>query len=129
MEAEAIRSYIKETNLTSYVEELHQNLRQVVKSKNVSSLEDTIKECLEEEKLIESNKEDRRLFQNSKTGFNSNQKYCNICKKNNHNTVQCRIAGENRRKQEFSPKVNTSQSAKVVQKLTCKAKGHIGKNA
>jgi len=65
VETEAIRSYIKETTLTSYIEELHQNLRQVVKSKNLSSLEETIKESLEEEKLLESNKEARRLFKHN----------------------------------------------------------------
>jgi len=40
VEAEAVRSYIKETTLTSYVEGLHQNLRQIVKSKNLISLKD-----------------------------------------------------------------------------------------
>jgi hypothetical protein len=51
VEAEAVRSYIKETTLTSYVEGLHQNLRQKVKSKNLISLEEAIKESLEEEKF------------------------------------------------------------------------------
>lgn len=63
-EAEAVRSYIKETILTSYVG-LHQNLRQIIKSKNLTSLEEAIKESMEEEILLESYKETRRLLQNN----------------------------------------------------------------
>lgn len=127
-EAEGVRSYIKETTLTSYVEGLHQNLRQIVKSKNLSSLEEAIKESLEEEKLLESNRETRRLFQNNnKSGSNNGQKYCSICKKNNHNTAQCRFAKENQSKQEGNQKTKDTQPTGSIQKLTCtycKAKGH-----
>jgi len=119
MEAEAIQDYIKETTLTSYIEGLHQNLRQITKFKNLSSLEEAIKESLEEEKLLQSNKQARRLFQNNRTGTNSNQKYCSIYRENNHNTVQCRFSGENKQKQETYHNVNNSQLMKAVKKLTC----------
>lgn len=128
VEAEAVRSYIKETTLTSYVEGLHQNLRQIVKSKNLISLEEAIKESLEEEKLLESNRETRRLFQNNnRTNANTIQKYCSICKKNNHNTSQCRFAKENRYRQNSDQKVKDTQPTGSIQKLSCtycKAKGH-----
>jgi len=61
-EAEAIRCFVKRNTLTSYVEGFHQSLRQVVKLKNLSSLEEAIKESLEKEKLLESNIEARRFF-------------------------------------------------------------------
>jgi hypothetical protein len=128
-EAEAIRSYIKETTLTSYVEGLHQNLRQIVKSKHLSSLEEAIKESLEEEKLLESNKEARRLFQYSnKPGNTSRKKYCNICHRNNHDTIQCRFSKDFKQKQESDQKISNLQQTKSVQKISCsyyKAKEHI----
>ena len=56
---------------------------------------------MEEEKLVESNKSTRRLLQNSNKPENANKpKYCSICRRNNHNTIQCRFANENKYKQE-----------------------------
>jgi len=128
VEAEAVRSYIKETTLTSYVEGLHQNLRQIVKSKNLISLEDAIKESLEEEKLLESNRETRRLFQNNnRTSTNANQKYSSICKKNNHNTIQCRFAREIKLRQYTVQKIKDTQPTGYIQIVSCtycNAKGH-----
>jgi len=129
VEADAIRNYIKETTLTSYVEGLYPNLRQIINTKTIPTLHEAIKESLEEEKLLESNKEARRLLQNnSKPRINYKTKYCNICKKNNHSTINYRFAVENKQKQEITQKPNTTPQPKMVQKLTCtycKARGHI----
>lgn len=93
--------HIKETTLISYVEGLYQNLRQIVKLKNLSSLEEAMKESLEKEKLIESTKQARPLFQdNNKQGNTDRKKYCNICHRNNYDAIQCRFSKNNQQKQE-----------------------------
>lgn len=39
VEAKEVWSYIKKTTLTSYVDKFHKNLRQIVKSINISSIQ------------------------------------------------------------------------------------------
>ena len=67
-EAKAVHDYIKETTLTTYIEGLPESIRNIIKSRNPPSLEDAIKESLEEEKIFLSNKETRRLLQNKHNG-------------------------------------------------------------
>ncbi|KAL4127053.1 hypothetical protein QTP88_011251 [Uroleucon formosanum] len=80
-EAKAVHDYIKETTLTTYIEGLPDSIRNIIKSRNPSNLEDAMKVSLEEEKIFLSNKETRRLFQN-KSNANSTNKYCKNCQKN-----------------------------------------------
>lgn len=91
IEAKAIHNYIKETTLTTYVEGLPNSIRNIIKSRNLPTLEDAIKESLEEEKIFLSNKETQRLLYN-KPNTSSNNKYCKNCQKTNHNTSDCRYA-------------------------------------
>lgn len=125
-EAEAIRGYIKETTLTSYVEGLYSNIRQVIKSKNLTSLEEAIKESLEEEKLQESNKEARRLIHNNKPETKNISKYCSNCRKTNHNTNQCRFAKGGGRSQDTGQQERYSErtNIKKISCTYCKANGH-----
>lgn len=126
--ATAIREYIKETTLTTFIEGLEPNLRQIIKSRHHPSLEEAINDSLEEEKLIKSNADTQRLFQNRQEK-NWPSKYCTVCHKRNHNTNQCRFAKPN-----SGPK-DTGQSSlqqqtnnTYVHKISCsycKAKGHI----
>lgn len=101
----------------------------MVKSKNLSSLEEAIKESIEEEKLIESNKSARRLLQgNTKQENGYKPKYCSICHRNNHNTVQCKFSNGNKYKQEAEQRNNSPQTTKFIKKVSCsycKATGHI----
>lgn len=89
IEAKAIHNYIKQTTLTTYVEGLPNSIRNIIKSRNLPTLEDAIKESLEEEKIFLSNKETQRLLQN-KPNTISTSKYCKKCQKTNHNTSDCR---------------------------------------
>ncbi|KAL4108059.1 hypothetical protein QTP88_018316 [Uroleucon formosanum] len=56
-EAKAVHDYIKETTLTTYIEGLPDSIRNIIKSRNPSNLEDAMKVSLEEEKIFLSNKE------------------------------------------------------------------------
>ncbi|KAL4091163.1 hypothetical protein QTP88_025900 [Uroleucon formosanum] len=58
-EAKAVHDYIKETTLTTYIEGLPDSIRNIIKSRNPSNLEDAMKVSLEEEKIFLSNKETR----------------------------------------------------------------------
>ncbi|KAL4136459.1 hypothetical protein QTP88_008007 [Uroleucon formosanum] len=55
-DAKAVHEYIKETTLTTYVEGLPFSIRGVIKSKNHTSLEEAIKDSLEEDRIYQSNK-------------------------------------------------------------------------
>lgn len=120
---EAIRDYIRETTLTTYVEGLDQNLRQIIKSRNHKSIEDAIKDSLEEEKLLKSSLETQRLLQNV-----GSSKYCSICRRSNHNTNQCRSAKEKHKTQDTGQNDSTQRAGEsTTQKVTCsycKLKGH-----
>ncbi|KAE9523814.1 hypothetical protein AGLY_015702 [Aphis glycines] len=114
-EAKAVHDYIKETTLTTYIEGLPDSIRNIIKSRNPSTLEDAMKESLEEEKIFLSNKETRRLLQNK-------SKYCKNCQKNNHNTNECRYANRS---------IDTGQNSKPKNSNTkqetcayCKKAGH-----
>jgi hypothetical protein len=60
--ATAIRDYIKDTTLTTFVKGLEQNLRKTIKARHHASLEETINDRLEEEKLLRSNLDTQRLL-------------------------------------------------------------------
>ncbi|KAL4089039.1 hypothetical protein QTP88_024117 [Uroleucon formosanum] len=60
-DAKAIYSYIKETTLTTYIEGLPSTIRSVVKPKNHPTLEEAIKDSLEEEKIYQSKKGTQHL--------------------------------------------------------------------
>ncbi|KAL4153341.1 hypothetical protein QTP88_001174 [Uroleucon formosanum] len=120
-EAKAVHDYIKETTLTTYIEGLPDSIRNIIKSRNPSNLEDAMKVSLEEEKIFLSNKETRRLFQN-KSNANSTNKYCKNCQKSNHNTNECRYAnrsidtGQNNKQKNSNTKQETC--------AYCKKSGH-----
>lgn len=90
-DAKAVHEYIKETTLTTYVEGLPSSIRGVIKAKNHTSVEEAIKDSLEEDKIYQSNKGTQRLLYN-KPNNNSSNKYCKNCQRNNHNTNECRYA-------------------------------------
>ncbi|KAL4083697.1 hypothetical protein QTP88_029013 [Uroleucon formosanum] len=93
-DAKAIHSYIKETTLTTYIEGLPSTIRSVVKPKNHPTLEEAIKDSLEEEKIYQSNKGTQRLLNNKPNNMNTS-KYCKYCRKTNHNTYECRFGNHN----------------------------------
>jgi len=90
-DAKAVHEYIKETTLTTYVEGLPSSIRGVIKSKNHTSLEEAIKDSLEEDRIYQSNKGTQRLLYN-KSNNNSSNKYCKNCQKTNHSTSDCKYA-------------------------------------
>ena len=90
----AIRDYIKDITLTTFVDGLEPNLRQTIKVRHHASLEEAINDSLEEEKLLRSSQDTQRLLKN-KQGKNMVSKYCSICRRTNHNTTQCRFAKTN----------------------------------
>ena len=70
------------------MEGLPSSIHGVIKAKNHSSLEEAIKDSIEEDK---SNKGKQRLLYNKSNNSNSN-KYCKNYRRNNHNTSECRYA-------------------------------------
>lgn len=93
-EAKIINDYIKEVTLTTFVEGLPNSIRGIIKSRNFRSIEEAMKGSLEEDKIYQSNKEAQRLMQN-KPSTSGNSKYCKQCRKNNHNTNECKYANRN----------------------------------
>lgn len=88
-DTKVIHNFIRETTLMTYVEGLSSNIRNIIKAKNPSTLEEAIKESIEEEKMFLSNKETQRLLQSKP---NNSTKYCKNCHRNNHNTNECRYS-------------------------------------
>jgi len=138
-EAKIISTFIKETALTIFVEGLPNTIRGIMKSRNLSSIEEAIKQSLEEEKIYLSNKDAQRLiqgksntsetnkiFKGTNQNTNGNQKFCNICKRNNHFTSQCRYANRDPDTgQQSLQHLNTKN--KEIKKITCtycKKPGH-----
>ncbi|KAL4155977.1 hypothetical protein QTP88_000012 [Uroleucon formosanum] len=123
-DAKAVHEYIKETTLTTYVEGLPFSIRGVIKSKNHTSLEEAIKDSLEEDRIYQSNKGTQRLLHN-KSNNNSSNKYCKNCQKTNHNTSECKYTNRT---------VDTGQQSKQNKDKTidnkrttcgyCKKTGH-----
>jgi len=99
-DTKVIHGFIRETTLMTYVEGLSPNIRNIIKAKNPSTLEEAIKESIEEEKMFLSNKETQRLIQSKP---NNSTKYCKNCRRNNHNTNECRYS---------SRRIDTGQSYK-----------------
>jgi hypothetical protein len=93
-DTKAIHGYIREITLTTYIEGLSPNIRNIIKSRNLSTLEEAIKESIEEEKMFLSHKETQRLLQ-GKPYSNNIGKYCRNCRKNNHNTNECKHTKRN----------------------------------
>jgi len=120
-DATAIRTYIKEITLTTYVEGLLPHLRTVIKSRNFETLEDAMKASLEEQKIYQSSKETQRILKGGNQGRNNNQKYCGICNRNNHFTNQCRYGNHSQDtgQQNIQSKVHSNPSNKDVKKITC----------
>jgi len=96
-EAKAVHEYIKETTLTTYVEGLPSSIRGVIKAKNHTSVEEAIKDSLEEDKIYQSNKGTQRVLYN-KPNNNGSNKYCKNFQRNNHNTRECSLCQSNSRR-------------------------------
>jgi len=77
-DAKAIHDYIREITLTTYIEGSSTDIRGQIKSRNLPSLEEAIKESMEEEKIFQSNKDTQRLLQ-GKTNTHNSGKYCKQC--------------------------------------------------
>lgn len=127
-DAKAIHNYIKETTLTTYIEGLPSTIRGVVKSKNHPTLEEAIKDSLEEEKIYQSNKGTQRLLNNKPNNMNIS-KYCKYCRKTNHNTHECRFGNNNvdtgqQSKQSKGFNNQRNQETKQVSCIYCKKTGH-----
>jgi len=127
-DAKAIHNYIKETTLTTYIEGLPSTIRGVVKSKNHPTLEEAIKDSLEEEKIYQSNKGTQRLLNHKPNNINSG-KYCKNCRKTNHNTNECRYGNHNvdtgqQSKQSKGFNNQKNQDTKQVSCIYCKKLGH-----
>lgn len=127
-DVKAIHNYIKETTLTTYIEGLPITIRGVVKSKNHSSLEEAIKDSLEEEKIFQSNKGTQRLL-NYKQNNTNTGKYCKNCQNTNHNTNECRNRNHNsdtgqQIKQSKGFNNQKNQDTKQVSCNYCKKPGH-----
>ncbi|KAF0689167.1 Uncharacterized protein FWK35_00035928, partial [Aphis craccivora] len=97
-DATAIRTYIKEITLTTYVEGLLPHLRTVIKSRNFETLEDAMKASFEEQKIYQSygNRSQDTGQQNiqSKVHSNPNNKdvkkiTCSYCNKPGHSEDVC----------------------------------------
>lgn len=101
-DAKAVHEYIKETTLTTYVEGLPSTIRGIIKAKNHQVLEEAIKDSLEEDKIYQSNVGTQRLL-NNRHSHNISTKYCKYCRRNNHNTSECRYPGR---------RIDTGQSNK-----------------
>lgn len=124
----AIREYIKDTTLTTFVEGLEPNLKQTIKARHHASLEEAINDSLEEEILLRSNRDAQRLLKD-KQEKNTVSKYCSICRKTNHYTTQCKFAKTNSFPRDTGQKNYTQQTtpSASVHKVSCsfcKIKGH-----
>ncbi|CAI6375515.1 unnamed protein product [Macrosiphum euphorbiae] len=97
------------------------HLRTVIKSRNFETLEDAMKASLEEQKIYQSSKETQRILKLGNQCRNNNQKYCEICNRNNHFTNQCRYGnrGQDTGQQNFQSKVHSNLNNKDVKKITC----------
>lgn len=84
-DAKVIHDYINEMMLTTYFKGLSADIRGQIKSRNLLSLEEEIKERMEEDKICQSNKDIQRLLQ-GKTNTQNSGKYCNYCHEHNRNT-------------------------------------------
>lgn len=122
-DARAVHEYIKETTITTYIEGLPSTIRGVIKSKNHKVLEEAIKDSLEEDKIYQSSIGTQRLL-NNRPSHNTNTKYCKNCRRNNHNTSECKYS---------SRRIDTGQSNKYSNENNnqtkycayCKKSGHI----
>ncbi|CAI6372619.1 unnamed protein product [Macrosiphum euphorbiae] len=128
-EAKTINDFIKETALTIFIEGLPNSIRGIIKSRNLPSIEEAIKQSLEEEKMYLSNKDAQRLIQN-KQSTSSTGKYCKNCHKNNHNTNECKYANRNvdtgqRSKPMKESDYKSNQETKQRTCVYCKKSDHV----
>lgn len=128
-DAKAVHDYIREITLTTYVEGLSADIRGQIKSRNLPSLEEAIKESMEEEKIYQSNKDTQRLLQ-GKTNTHNSGKYCKHCRKNNHNTNECRYANRGvdtgqQNKQNKDTNYQKNVDTKRPTCAYCKKPGHL----
>lgn len=127
--ATAIRNYIKEVTLTTYVEGLEQNLKQTIKARQHTTLEDAINDSLEEEKLLKSNLDSQRLLKDKQGRNTVPRYYCSICRRTNHNTAQCRFANSNASPRDtgqknYTQSIAPSTSIRTISCSYCKHRGH-----
>lgn len=114
--------------MTSYIKRLPNSIRNIIKSRNLPTLEDAIKESLEEEKIVLSNKETQRLLQN-KSNTNNTNKYFKNCQKTIHNINNCRYAicsidtGQYN-KSSREPNFSKNSTMKYKSCTYCKKTGH-----
>jgi len=124
-DARAVHEYIKETTLTAYVEGLPSSIRGIIKAKNHASLEEAIKDSLEEDKLYQSNRDTQKLLHNKfdKEGIN---KHCKNCNRNNHSTKECRYARRiiDTGQRNYTRQVTSSTMEQTISCSYCKKKGH-----
>lgn len=123
-EAKAIRSYIKEITLTTYVEGLLPHLKSVIKARNFETLEAAMKASLEEQKIYESTRDTQRIIRGGTQYKNINQKSCNICNRNNHMTNQCRYANRNQDTGQQNPQYTNNKEIKKKTCTFCNKAGH-----
>lgn len=123
-EARTIHEYIKEVTLTSYIEGLPTSIRGLMKSRNPHSIEEAIKESLEEEKIYQSNKGTLRLLQGNPS-TSGTSKYCKNCRKTNHNTDDCRYSSRNVDGEQQIQQSRGSSSPKYTGSCSyCRKTGH-----
>lgn len=93
----------------------------MIKSRNFETLEDAMKASLEEQKIYQSSKETQRILKGGNQGRNNNQKYCEVCNRNNHFTNQCRYGnrGQDTGQQYVKSKLHSNPNNKDVKKITC----------
>lgn len=125
-DAKAVHRYIKQVTLTSYIEGLPSSIKNVIKSKNYETLEEAIKNSLEEDKIYQSNKDSQKIFHNKSMGNNVINKYCKNCKRNNHSTAECRYARRTIDTGQRSYARQTVSNTNMQSKFCsyCKIKGH-----
>lgn len=125
-DARAVHAYIKEVTLTSYIEGLPSSIRSVIKSRNYSSLEEAIKASLEEDKIYQSNKDAQRILHNKSDNNGIKNKYCKNCKRNNHDTHECRLTRRtlDTGQRNYTRQTSSNTTTYPISCAYCKNKGH-----